>query len=345
MSIHRKYAPILKWRAGEMSALHTLSYAQKDAVFPVIEVVDAGEPSKILDELAEILADIPVYLDTSYSDDDGTTLLMELINKSRAYHLESYPVLSFDNFLDLSDRLQGVTERILLRVPVPEDIDGDGYDEIFDQASTWSKEIGIQVDVMLDLGYMADKSEANSRFFELKSVLRSHFLQDTQFGTIIIASTSCPTDLGTLAAGESISIDRYEFKIFNKIYTTPEFEELKNRLVLSDYGVTRFTDSEIDFTKLRYGILPKARYTLEDKYWIIKGKRDSATKKLTKGHKEIAEEIYGSPNYYGESFSFGDEEIKAIATTSRGPGNNTNWVTITASHHIAVSIGQLSSLV
>lgn len=327
-----------------MIALSTLSQDHKQHVIPVIEIVDDGEVGAISSELNDVLTGMPFYLDTSYAD-DGVSLLMGLIRDSRNRGLESFPVISFEDLNELSDEILELAKRILLRVPVPEDIDGESYEEIFTEVKTWSSDRDVIVDVMLDLGYMANKSVANSRFVELKTVLLSHFLHDHTFGSIIIASTSCPTDLATLAAGENILIDRFEFKIFNKIYNYAEFNSLKSKFLLSDYGVTRFTDSEIDFTKMRYGILPKARYTLDDKYWIIKGQKDRATRRTIKGHKQIAEEIFNSPRYYGETYSFGDNEIKSIATTNRGPGNNTNWVTITASHHMAVAIGQLSSFV
>lgn len=95
---------------------------------------------------------------------------------------------------------------------------------------------------------------------------------------------------------------------------------------------------------MRYGVLPKARYTLEDQYWILKGAKDRRTNRWIRGAKDLAEDIFKSTHYFGESFSFGNLEIKERALQIKGPGNSTNWVTIAANHHIAVVLEQLSKM-
>lgn len=97
---------------------------------------------------------------------------------------------------------------------------------------------------------------------------------------------------------------------------------------------------------MKYGVLPKARYTLDDHYWVLKGAKDREKNRWIRGAKTLAEDIYKSPHFYGDSFSFGDLDIKerALTLNNKGPGNSTNWVTISANHHIAVVLKQLSTI-
>ncbi|MDB5053944.1 MAG: hypothetical protein JWM44_1994 [Bacilli bacterium] len=345
MHSSRKYAPILKWKAGEKAALEKLTETQKSSIIPVIEIIDYEDPHKIFTELEYSLSDHPAYLDTAYSDDEDAILLKSLLELSSERTLKLYPVLLIEDFPTLADQIYKLTDRILIRIPVPEDIEDGDYDTAFNVISNWITGKNLSIDIMLDLHFMPDKQQVNLKFSELKSVLNQHIIGSTFLNNIFIASTSCPDNLASLSPGEDIFVDRYEFKIFSKIYTDPAFTGIRSRLILSDYGVTRFTDTEIDFSRLKYGILPKARYTLNDKYWVLKGKKDSKTRKLIRSHKDIAADIYRSEHYYKEGFSYGDFEIKEIALISaRGPGNNTTWVIISANHHIVVVVEQLAKL-
>ncbi|WP_405175597.1 hypothetical protein MHI27_03530 [Paenibacillus sp. FSL H8-0261] len=341
----RIYCPILKWKAGEKVALEKLTPSQKSSIIPILELVDCGDPERIIGELNLTLKGQPAYLDTHYCDDNGS-LLKSILELAREHDLNYFPVLYYDDLPEYADGLLYLAKRALFRIPVPEDIDGDNYDSIFKSLVDWKKERDTPIDIMLDVNFMDGKVQASTKLSELKTVIRSHVLNCDCIEYVIIASTSFPEDLSGLASGEDTFIERYEIKIFNKLFIEPEFSLIKDRLRMSDYGVTRFTDTDLDFSRMKYGILPKARYTLQDKYWILKGKKDRTTKIMIRGHKEIALEIYRSPYYYGESFSYGDLDLKerALGENGKGPGNNTSWVTIAANHHIVAVTDELSKL-
>lgn len=345
MSIEtRRYAPILKWKAGEKVALEKLTPDQKRLISPVLEIVDYEEPFKIIEQIKLCFFKEPAYLDTRYSDDDDREFLESILTLAREENYPLYPVLYYEDFSLFADKFQVLSDRILIRIPIPEDIDGESYETVFETISEWQKNNETIIDIMLDLNFMSGRDQTNTKFAELKSVLRNFIINGRFIGKIMIASTSFPEDLSTLSAGEDLFIDRFEYKLFERIYNNPDFDSLKTRLVLSDYGVTRFTDTEIDFSKLKYGILPKARYTLNEKYWVLKGKKDQKTKQTVRGHQKIAYDIYKSDQYFGIFFSYGDMEIKERALGEKGPGNNTNWVTIAANHHIVVVTSELSKL-
>ena len=111
-----------------------------------------------------------------------------------------------------------------------------------------------------------------------------------------------------------------------------------HKLSYADYGVTKFTDHELDFSKMKNGILPKIKYTTFDSYIVLKGKKSVRT------YTDMSKEIIESDYYLGKDFSFGDLDIYKRGTKQSGPGNNTQWVTINANHHISVVLEQLSNL-
>jgi hypothetical protein len=335
------YVPILKWKQGEKAALRNLNEEHKNQVVPLLEVIDADEPTKIIDERNTYFPNHPVYIDTHYIDGEDGAFLISLIEQSSKI---TYPVLYPDDFPSFADNMFQLTDRVLVRIPVPEEVDGESYEEIFQSINSWSKDKDIIIDIMLDLYLIEKRSEASIKLLELKNVIRTYILDNDNFSDIIIASTSFPENLSSMTSGEDLYIDRYEINVFEKIILFADFKKIKDRFIFSDYGVTRFTDTEIDFSKLKYGVLPKARYTLRDKYWVLKGKKDTKTRQWVRSQAQIARDIYKSPQYYGENFSFGDLDIKERALGIKGPGNNKDWVTIASNHHIAVVMEELSTL-
>ncbi|KHL95377.1 hypothetical protein QW71_13015 [Paenibacillus sp. IHB B 3415] len=341
-----QYVPILKWKKGERLALENLTKSHKQEISPLLELVNDDEETKIIDTFVAHLQHYPLYIDTRYLENEDNDLLFSLINTDISAEHNIYPVLYPDDFPEYANKFVGITDKVLVRIPVPEDIDSEGYDAIFSEISEWEEVNSIDIDLLLDLGLITEKATASLQYQEVKQLFRAYITKYNIFKSIIIASNSFPEKMDNLSAGEDLFVNRYEMKIFKKIANNQEFESLQEKLIYSDYGVTKYTDTELDFSRLKYGPLPKARYTLENKYWILKGSKNRKTNQWTRGAKSLAEDIYNSEHYYGEHFSFGDLEIKerALNQNNKGPGNSTNWVTIAANHHIAVVLGQLSTL-
>lgn len=339
------YVPILKWKRGEREALKHLSDSQKESITPIIELTDYVEPEMIIDELKDCFP-YPIYLDTIIADEEDRNYLISIIEEGQKNSLEIYPVCYIDDFADLTSKLCEHTNKLSVKIPVPEDIDGLSYRDTFSMLNEFKKQHSILLDIVLDLDFVSEKNIANRQYRDTKEVINNYLSGNELCNLIIISITSFPENLSSIPAGSKIGYSRFDFKIYKKLLENFDATDVTNRLIYSDYGVTKFTDSEIDFSKLRYGVLPKIRYTLDDSYLVLKGEKESKTRKLTKSYVDLAREIIESDYYYGENFSYGDMEIKerALGLNKKGPGSNTNWVTISANHHIAVVIEQLSKL-
>lgn len=338
-----RYTPILKWKAGEQKALRNLTEDQKNRIIPLVEFYDQPEPTTVINDLKSCFGN-PVYIDTIDVDQGDRESLVLLLEAANQHGLAVYPVLYFTDFSDVADRMRDLASRILVRIPVPEDIEGPDHATIFSRLVEWhKKDINREVtlDIILDLNVISNRHHANLLYAQLRDVLHEHVAANNIWQRVILAMTSFPDNISPISAGESAFFDRFDITVFKKVYGNSQ--PIQHLLMFADYGVTRFTDTELDFSKMRYGPLPKARYTTADYYWVLKGEKDRRNNIWIKDHRAIAQEIHSSTHYYGEDFSFGDLEIKERALGLKGPGNNTDWVAINANHHIVVVLEELAS--
>ncbi|TYP56813.1 beta family protein [Thermosediminibacter litoriperuensis] len=342
MSNKKCYVPVLKWKKGEQEALKNLTSDQKTKIIPLIEITDYQDPISILKSLHSCYAN-PIFIDTIIAAEDDRDFLLSIVRESKENNQQVFPVFYFDDFPEVIKPFIEYVEHIGIRVPIPEDIEGPSYEELFKTIKEFKDNNNILIDIILDLNVITDRKEANRQLSEVKNVIQNFLLNRSFYNSIIISSTSLPESISSVPAGGQASFLRYDIMLFKRIYEFPMFDGIKNKLIYSDYGVTKFTDTEIDFSRIKY-ILPKIKYTTYNEYLVLKGQKDNRTKETIKGYVDLSKEILSSKYYFGENFSFGDLEIKerAYGLNGKGPGSNTNWVTIAANHHIAVVVEQLS---
>jgi len=344
-----KYYPILKWKSGEKSALKSLT-TESSKISPIIELVDYDNVDNIIDSFAELNNITKFYIDTSNIEDVENDYKEKIIDAATKKGMPLFPIFTFDEFTIHADRFLDICSDFLVKIPIPHDFEQDGYDSIFGSLFDWKVKNQISLNVLLDAGLVIDRRTANLQFSELRSVI-SKYLRQYKFDNVIVCLTSFPDDISKLPAGGEEHYIRYDIKIFARIVETMD-EELKPLLSFSDYGVTKFTETDIDFSKLRHGILPKVRYTTSESYWVLKGQRDRITKELVRNYKTMAQIVVNSKNYYGEDFSYGDKEIFERAQGHKidnpevqvGHGNHFKWVAIAVNHHISVVTNELSNL-
>lgn len=339
------YVPILKWKKGEQNALKFLRDEQKELITPLIEIVDAISPSSIVENFNKSF-EYPVFLDTFHVEKTEISILKRILDEFNTYERKVNPVLYSDNLRNNFKIISTYTDRVAIRIPVPEPIEGTSYITVINEIKRIKIDYpDIKIDLILDLGIVDEKSASISHH-ATRELLENHLLLEKFYDRIIIAVTSFPKDLQSVPSGGSKEFIRLDNSLFLKVLNNPELTSIKNLLLYSDYGVTKFSNTEIDFSKLGNAILPKARYTTPKTYWVLKGKKDTKTKVMVKNYKHLANEIYKSPKYYGEDFSYADKDIKerALGLNKKGQGGNKEWVTIAANHHVSVVIEELSNL-
>lgn len=342
------YAPIIKWKAGERIALQELEPERKSKIAPVVELIDYDEPTSLLEDLGSLGGPLS-YVDTSYVDNGDRDLIARLCEQARRSGVTDVIPVFYHEDLASGDRRVFLenSERFLVRVPVPVSLGGSEFEDTAELLQLCCREHDRRADLLLDMGVLADRRIAGRMLAELKQALTclAHVAGDK----IYIAVSCFPESLGDLAAGDSIFHERFELDVYHFALRFLEgigCTELRRRIAFSDYGVAKFTDTDIDFSLLRYGVLPKTRYTTRTHYWIQKGKKDRLRDEWIRSYRHLAKSIFESEHFFGEDFSYGDSLIhkKARKIDGEGPGNHMNWITIGTNHHIAVVMEQLAKL-
>ena len=326
-----EYFPILKWKKGEQIALSNLRVAENQ-MMPVIQIIDNVEPSLFFQELKTCFSG-PIYFDTTNcaKEGDSKSILHELIYYAKENNISAYPILKYGDLEDCHHKF----EKCGIYVPVPDNFDGDSFENIINKLNSYAST--IKIDLFLDAGLIKTQQESNLIFPIYKSNLGT-LSKYSNFNKLIICLTSFPDSLTALGSGETRDYERYDIEIFNKLREQDDLISIKEKLHYADYGVTKYTESDIDFSKLSNRILPKVKYTVQDKYVVIKG--SNRPHQIT--YIDLAQKVVESNYYYGKNFSYGDEEIYNKAQGTSNIGNNTNWVTYCCNHHIAAVLEQLS---
>lgn len=337
------FAPILKWKTGERNGLKLLSDDIKEFITPILEIIDTCDATTIISQLESTFPN-SVYFDTIISGDDDRTLLTEIINISNERDIETIPVLYSQDLDEHLATISSLTNRIAIKMPLPENITGPSIQDVITNYLL-NQSTNLKFDLILDLGNISNMRSANLQFREVCNTLT--FLQNTVdiFNSIIISSTSFPEELSNLEDNSETSFARYEIIIFSKLLQNVSLEFIKEKLVFSDYGVTKYTETDIDFSYMSSPIINKIRYTTFDSYIVYKGQNKNLKNPIAIKYPSLAKKLVDSDHYLGKDFSNGDLEIFNRANGIQGPGNGTNWVSISVNHHITVLMEQLSKLI
>ncbi len=330
------YYPILKWKKGEQIALKELAIGDSEFI-PVLELVDDIAPASFFSTLKECFRGA-IYIDTIRCD-ENRILLNSMIDYANSNGIDARPLLYPDDVYEFYDELAEKTSYLAFKISVPEDFDGISYDTIAEYIT--EHEYNCAIDIFLDAEEVLNNKDASVAFTSYKSQLDKIDIDSEIINKVVICLTSFPEKLD-MEAGGTVAYKRYDIKIFEKLNELyPKYE-----LAYSDYGVTKFTESELDFSRMKFGILPKIKYTTNNEYIVLKGEKDRSRGLVVRSVIDMAREIVGSSYYSGKEFSYGDSAIYEKATLHNSkPGGSTQWVTYCSNHHLTFVMKQLSNLV
>ncbi len=338
----KKFVPILKWKAGERSGLSNLNENVKETITPIIEIVDDCSPEIVIKQLINSL-NKSVYFDTCKIEDYGKSLLESLITTATSQDINCIPILYPYDLEDHFERFSSLSDTLAIKIELPVDISSPPAPSII-RAINALNDNSKNFDLIIDIGNVENSREAARQYSEVCQTLLGSIDNLEIFNNIIIASTSFPENISSIASDSITEFERYDIQIFKKILFLEELEHLRGKLVYSDYGVTKYQDTEIDFSKMNSPIINKIRYTTDDKYILFKGKNKNLTNPIAVKFPELSARLVRSKYYYGKNFSNGDLEIYNRSNGSLGPGNGTNWVATCINHHITVVVEQLSKI-
>lgn len=334
------YYPILKWKAGERTALKQTS-VPNNLIIPIFEFVDdqSVEPIDFFNKVHDCCTG-PFYFSTIRIDDNQKSILKNLTDYASQNSIRAYPILYPEDIdTGLVKSISEHVEYFGFVIPMPEDSISN-Y-KIISKLLTYvdSKNINL----FINAGTITENHEANIIAFAYKDFFNKEATVLAKFNNITYTACSIPEELSAVESGGIEFFPRYNFSIFTRLINDYKNNALINKLSYSDYGIAGISYTDFDPRKMK--ILPKIKYTTYDNYIVLKGKKNWTTSTLIKGYKELAREVVNSDYYFGKDFSYGDAEINEIANTQNSKtGNNCQWVGYNTNHHIAVIVSQLAIL-
>lgn len=343
METETKYAPVLKWKTAEYTALKNVDESQKKMITPVAEIVlpsvsrhkdkdrkvsktDAEMHSEMVDKLkTEKVHKISeefvkawkgnqIYVDVTHLHDEERTnalkvnILSTIVGDSNAKGVHAIPVV---NLSDNNEIILGIkniiggekADEICIRISVPNLKD---VSDLNAKLATLIQEFGLSRDkihLLVDLKYLNDSIDYGSLFSAAQKI--EHL---KKFHTFIFASGCFPVDMTDCPFEEPTYIDRLDWLNWNKY---SKQQGVMRVPVYSDYSI-RFPlyDGRLQF----YESTSTIKYTLKNQWIIIKGKKRALDLYLVHASlfvtlPEFSEATYGEK---GE-FSYGDKCIEEKA--------------------------------
>jgi len=349
-----KYVPILKSKQGEFIALRELKSETKANILPLLEIIPVqidynnGSPKKALEtHTADIIKnlakswspDYPIYIDTSLLN-GGSNGILHVYNQLDKCGLKYIPVVNVvehQNYIDvLRPLIEKAANGFCLRLSNGYITNTNFKNDVLGIIEPYEVEIS-NIDLLIDLG---DISNAALDFYKFAIDMQVNMVDIfSQFRRVIVAAGSIPSDLSEVSSGKEAFLPRKEWEFWRTITSNTKAKHF----CYGDYGTNNKALNEADPRMMRIGAA--IRYTLEEKFYILKGFaiNNPAYDGFGQFH-ELSNRLRKSDLFSGSSFSWGDNYIYFCGQRLNGPGNKTTWVAISTNHHIELVNDQLSNL-
>ncbi|MFD1992331.1 beta family protein [Paenibacillus nicotianae] len=352
-----KYVPVLKWKQGEQRAVEVLPHSIKERMSPLLELppidwdYENECPKKTIDEhilrIGETLSaswaiEAPLFMDLIYIDPNERLYNSQhpvsyVMQEARNRNINLIPVTSPDRDTAYQNevRLAHQHDQNGICIRLKEHDFSNLEHNITNLVSNLN--VGFsEVDLIIDYEYSDPENQVRTLFF-LEGLL-SNITLIQHFRSVILIGTSFPPDLSKIGSNSIDTIERSEWLIWKSIIQT---NDLYKTIQFGDYVISNPVPFDADprFINMSANI----RYTATDKYIIFKGK--SIRKTGASQYFRIAAEVVRHLEYYGASYSNGDNYINEVANQNEGPGNATSWRKAGTNHHLTVVVNELSNLI
>jgi hypothetical protein len=166
-----------------------------------------------------------------------------------------------------------------------------------------------------------------------KQVLRFLKLLETKaWAGILVGGYGFPDQLSTACATND---QAYLRRIEQDVFRDAAAVEMSTPRWFADYTVLSPAVVELDWRLIRKVMAPKALYTLEDDWFIVRGGAFSSHPDEYEQYFSMADEIVALDEYCGADFSYGDEYISDRHERKGTPGSPGSWITACVNHHVS----------
>jgi len=362
------YVPILKWKGAEIKALKELYDRHKKHVCPLIQIIHKEKAEDTLEDLAKRFRDEQLYkIREGIIDAWGNEKIFVSFNLlyTTELKLESFKVVLEDDLknegsiipvIHLSDDkkirdyvfslAKENNREICLRI-IPADFGIDNninINEINSKIKNCLDKYKVKeslVNLIVDISdFGSDKSLYDKYFEASQGIYNISNWRTFAFsgGSFLKDLSSCKTDVDNIYSRSEWVFWKDQVSN-NKLLRIPLFSDYTVQFPVYE-KMTQFFQSTCS-----------VRYTLDDDWWILKGKKGGFDQYLA----HASDLVKQHERYYGEDFSFGDKYIKEKADhfeeyrknpkIKKLTGNTPTWLSAGINHHLTVAATQVSNLI
>ena len=369
------YTPILKLKNGEITALSEMSEDKKKHILPVLEVVcssprkDARDKSldvkiaSIVDKfinsklpdfpewLLQARGSLPFILDfkgVDIQDDLRSTALNFLLEKAHEKNQNVIVSISPSDSEEFKgmvfDLIQKYNFGLCIRIIKPDLNNIEELNLKLRNILANSKQEVASVDLLVDIKEEQDDEKYTQYFNAAQEIV---FLGEWR--NFIFSNGAFPASMGGLKSGKEHDLSRTDLIRFNAA-------KIKTGIVrVPSYADYSMRHPIYDPISEQHSPSPSIKYATESNWHILKGADNDY------GHYFVNSlALTLSDRYYGEQHCWGDKMIKDKADKSvdylkkrkaaggtkiqaKGAGSSEDWIAIGVSHHIALTLDQLSN--
>jgi hypothetical protein len=356
----KNYVPILKWKRAEQGALKALAEDHKRHITPVIQfVMPKPKPNEqredVIVRFEKELPDMPEKIIEVWGKDPifiDASLLFSIPLKAKALDIISrhghklggffIPVIHLTDEEEIKNAARSAikeTKRgLCVRLICPDFSDITKLNRDIAKVLSSSGLSEKSIDILVDIQDTGENSEKYAKYFNLSQNIAGL----SKWRTFTFSSGSFPVDLSGCKLDEENLIPRIDWNswvdhIGKKPQRIPTF---------SDHTIRHPIYVE---TTQFFPPTASIKYTLENEWWIMKGKKQRFEQYLAN-----AALLVKDKKFSGENFSNGDKYISEKAKHYEayiknpaigGTGSTETWLKAGINHHLSLVAHQVSTLI
>lgn len=343
---HTHYVPILRGKQGELSALNELSSLAAASMTPLIETpslpADADEMEQALrNMLARVHrgwgTDRRFFLDVPSSPTIAAPVLEFVFEQARRAALIAVPVirLTDEDFyrLTIAEIAASDGRGVCVRLDPSDFITRVG--PIDERLAELLERLCVtydEIDLLVDFGKIGH-SEAGTVMLAAEDIFR-RLPTISRWRTLSVAASSFP-DVSSFGPNTTTAAPRIERALFERLRAVG----VPRMPTFADYGITG--PQRATSTTSQYAPSPNLRYTLDEDYLVFKAR---APRYGNDQFFELCAKLVASREFAGDTFSWGDAQIRRAARRAGGPGSAWKWIQIGTNHHLEAVVRQVATL-
>lgn len=197
--------------------------------------------------------------------------------------------------------------------------------EMLDVESLEANDVYLLLDLQCLFGQ--DKDAVSKQVLRLFKVLETK-----KWAGILVGGYGFPDQLSSACATND---QAYLRRIEQDVYREAAGYEMSTPRWFADYTVLSPAVVEMDWRLIRKVMAPKALYTIEDVWFVVRGGAFSSHPDEYDQYFSMADEIVALDEYCGSDFSYGDEYISLRHDRVGTPGSPASWITACVNHHLS----------